>query len=204
MIDVSSIAQEMKEVIKAYIDNKMQVLNDTLSKFDEESRQKMLSLKDGRDGRDGRDGKDGENGRDSLAIDVLDGIEEDRVYAKGTYASYDGGLWVATKSTQGMDGWRCLVDGIRHVDIVFDGERDLLINVTKSSGNHITRKFTTPSMIYRGTYEKEKSYTAGDCVTWSGSVWMCKSVAEEGQGPTDAKEVWQLAVKRGQDGKSAR
>ena len=54
--------------------------------------------------------------------------------------------------------------------------------------------------LYRGPY-KAGAHEKGDCVTHGGSVWIaqCATETRPGDGNTD----WRLAVKRGQDGRTA-
>lgn len=58
-----------------------------------------------------------------------------------------------------------------------------------------------PVPTYRGVYDKEAEYQAGDMVTQDGSVWHCNA-AVAGEKP-GGNEFWTLAVKRGRDGKDA-
>lgn len=58
-----------------------------------------------------------------------------------------------------------------------------------------------PVPTYKGVYDKDAEYQAGDMVTQDGSVWHCNApVAGEKPG---GNEFWTLAVKRGRDGKDA-
>jgi len=59
-----------------------------------------------------------------------------------------------------------------------------------------------PRMIYKGTWTAGQTYEAGHGVTWGGSMWIAQKTTTEkpGEGPTG----WQLAVKRGSDGKDLR
>jgi hypothetical protein len=57
------------------------------------------------------------------------------------------------------------------------------------------------NFAYRGVWEAGLAYRAGNFVTDGGSVWHCKRTTTQRPGPGDA---WQLAVKRGQDGRDLR
>lgn len=60
-----------------------------------------------------------------------------------------------------------------------------------------------PSMKYRGVFDRAKSYRSGDWVTFDGSAWCCLRATEGGIEPGGGEGCWQLAVKRGRDGKSS-
>ena len=153
----------------------------------------------GLDGRDGRDGKDGEDGRDALDIDVLPAIDHAKRYRRGTWASHAGGLWVARKQTEGMDGWDCVVDGLSEIQISYDGERGASVDVVRSSGERVAKAFTLPALIYRGLYRDSETYERGDTVTWGGAVWHCNDPTAEK--PIEGGKAWTLAVRKGRDGR---
>lgn len=157
----------------------------------------------GLDGRDGRDGKDGPAGRDALQIDVLPAINAERSYARGTYASHAGGLWVARRATEGMEGWECIVDGIAAVQVIppdDEQQRAFAINVVRSSGAMSAAVAKLPVMLYRGVYREGESYERGDTVTWAGSLWHCDADTTAKPDAVGSK-AWTLAAKRGRDGK---
>jgi hypothetical protein len=60
-----------------------------------------------------------------------------------------------------------------------------------------------PNITYRGVHESGRSYMAGDAVTKSGSLWISKLNHIKSDPGTDPVG-WQLAVKRGADGRDAR
>lgn len=62
----------------------------------------------------------------------------------------------------------------------------------------VEMKFPVP--IYRGVFKEGEEYEAGDMATWGGSLWHCKEPTTE---KPDAGP-WQLAVKKGRDGKDAK
>lgn len=154
--------------------------------------------KDGRDGRDGRDGKDGQDGRDAAQIDILPAIDEEKTYAKGTFASHKGGLWRAKTTTSGMDGWELVCDGISGIDIAQGADRTVVIQCTKASGTAQNFTLNLPSLIYKGVYSAQIIYAKGDMVTFGGGVWHCDGEAE---GKPGEAKGWTLAVKKGRDGK---
>lgn len=58
------------------------------------------------------------------------------------------------------------------------------------------------SMRYSGVYDPETKYFAGNFVTSNGSLWTALR-ENKGERPGEC-DAWQLAVKRGRDGKDAR
>ncbi|VVA47925.1 hypothetical protein SERVES_01646 [Serratia ficaria] len=142
----------------------------------------------------------GADGRDALQIEILPGIEEEKSYPRGTYATHNGGLWRSFEKTAGMRGWECLVDGISTVDVANDDERMFSVTVTRASGTCETKTFGIPVMIYRGVFKAEGSYHPGDTVTWGGSLWHCDEATADKPGEVGSKG-WTLAAKRGRDGK---
>ena len=180
---------------------------------------------DGKDGKDGSDGKsvepeyarsmleelieqrmadiempqDGAPGRDAIDIDILPSIDPEKSYTRGTYATYDGGLWRAHATTDGMRGWECVVDGIKSIDINRNDDRSFGVMVKQSSGESHLSTFTLPIVIDKGVYKQADRYHAGDGVTWAGSYWIAQK-DEPSQKPGEG-EGWRLAVKKGRDGK---
>lgn len=75
---------------------------------------------------------------------------------------------------------------------------DLAESTQKQVRDAIAR---APVPTYKGVYDKDAEYQAGDMVTQDGSVWHCNA-AVAGEKP-GGNEFWTLAVKRGRDGKDA-
>jgi hypothetical protein len=130
--------------------------------------------KDGTPGRDGRDGAQGLPGRDGK-----DGIN-----------GKDG--------APGADG----ADGLGFDDLTldYDGERTFSFRLQRGE---TVKDFAikVPVTLYRGVYRDGGAYERGDAVTWAGSTWIARrdTVAKP-----DASDDWQLAVKRGREGKAGR
>lgn len=57
-------------------------------------------------------------------------------------------------------------------------------------------------LAYKGVWQRAAEYKRHDAVTWGGSVWCCVVDLARSQPDTDVRS-WQLAVKRGTDGKDA-
>ena len=151
----------------------------------------------GKDGRDGREGKDGTPGRDALELDILPAIDFAKSYPRGTLASNRGGLWRAIRSTEGAEGWVCIVDGLSHIEVKQDNVRNFIIRTELSSGNIVLTTFAIPALLDRTVFKVGTKYQAGDGVTHQGSFWIAQKDTASAPGSDD----WRLAVKRGRDGK---
>ena len=57
-----------------------------------------------------------------------------------------------------------------------------------------------PRLRYRGVYDISMMYEAGDFATYDGSAWHCQRPTTDKPGTSDA---WQLAIKRGKNGRDA-
>ncbi|EGB7359897.1 hypothetical protein H8C85_004990, partial [Escherichia coli] len=139
-----------------------------------------------------------QDGRDATALEILPGIDEQKQYPRGTYATHNGGLWRAYEKTCGMRGWECLVDGVAGVDIQQDSARCFTVTLTRSGGEREVKSFSLPVMLYRGVFAEGTEYQPGDTVTWGGSLWHCNALTTDRPGETGATG-WTLAVKKGRD-----
>lgn len=149
----------------------------------------------GRRGRDGRDAKDGTDGRDAASIDILPDFDPEKSYPVGTFASHDGGLFRHNGAR-----WVCLVDGFKGLELEIVSDRTIEVRIMRTSGITDVKKFELPALIYRGIWDKDKAYSAGDSVTQNGSMWVC--LRDTSSRPGTDKDAWRLAVKRGLNGKS--
>lgn len=184
--------------------------------------------KDGKDGESGKDGKDGTSISLSDVEPVLHRIVDEAVAALpvpvsvvGAVIDRGGDLCIVlssgeTKSlgkvvgqdgksgedgapgTPGKDG----VDGIgfKDMSVTFDGERNFVFKFVLDERTE-ELSLTVPFMIYRGVW-KEGSYSRGDCVTRDGSMFVARDDTDKQPGTIDSG--WQLATKRGRDGKDLR
>lgn len=140
------------------------------------------------------------DGKDACDLEILPAIDTDKSYPRGAWAKHDGGLWRSFEQTHGLRGWECIVEGVKGVSVAFDGERAVSLELETSTGTKAACEAIFPSMIYRGIW-REQSYAVGDCVTLGGSVWHCNEPTSARPG-TEGAKGWQLAVKRGERGKS--
>ncbi len=174
-----------------------------------------INGKDGADGRDGVDGKDGINGkdgadgRDALELDILDTIDPQKSYPRGTVAAYRGGLIKATRRTGPIGdslsaaGWRVILRGVAQTEVVpSDDLRTLDIRLTHTDGEVVEQTLRSPSLLYRGVFREGDQYDGGDAVTFGGSLWVALRATTTK--PGDGSPDWRLAVKKGRDGRDAK
>lgn len=154
-----------------------------------------------KDGADGDDGKPGEDGRDALDIEILPAIDESKSYKRNTYAMHNGGLWRSFEKTNKMRGWDCIIDGVGTIDINYDGERQIKLTLSKSSGAVIEKEINMPILIERGVFRENETYSMNDGVTYGGSYWIAKK--DNPAGRPGASDDFRLAVKRGRDGRES-
>ncbi|HCI6749240.1 TPA: phage portal protein, partial [Klebsiella variicola subsp. variicola] len=160
-----------------------------------------LNGKDGRDGIDGKDGAPGMHGKDAMQIQILPAIELEKSYARGTYATHEGGLWRAFEETHEKRGWECIVDGLKAIEVEqSDDLRTFTIKAMSAAGRLTEKAFSVPVMIYRDVFSNGKAYEPGDAVTWGGSIWHCYEPTTDKPGEPHSKG-WRLAVKKGRDAK---
>jgi hypothetical protein len=166
----------------------------------------------GQDGRDGRDGV-GEPGRDAAQIEILPTIDQTRSYARGTFASFCGGLVRALRTTDALErtsdlsqaGWAVVVRGIdvESEEISEDGRTQK--RVTKyTDGTKLERTFALPFVIDREVYRDGESYAKGDGVTWDGNYWIARrgtKVKPGSEGEDTGNNDWRIAVRKGRKGK---
>jgi len=167
-----------------------------------------LPGQDGVDGKDGKDGMDGEPGRDGLRVDVLDSIDEETSYQRGTHACYRGGVIRAKRRTDPLmvqpdldkAGWQVVLDGIDEtIPEISADSRVVTLSIKRTSGVVTKRGFAVPTMIYRGIW-KEGEYQLGDVTTYGGQLWHCQQETKTQPG---VSPDWKLCVRKGMDGKDA-
>jgi len=95
----------------------------------------------------------------------------------------------------GKDG----VDGVGFDDLqmVYDGARTFTFRWSKGA-RVVEKSFAVPAVLYRGVWDAERTYEAGDQVTCQGSTWIAKETTT--QRPDDdgpGARAWTLCSKRG-------
>src|SRR6185369_4317521 len=113
--------------------------------------------------------------------DVLDVIDPERKYQRGTFATHKGGLIRAFRATDPMGdgplekaGWAVVVEGIAAIEVKQgDDLRTFAFGAELTSGKAYGEAFTLPAMIHRGVFKAGTEYVRGDVTTWDGSSWHC-------------------------------
>lgn len=154
----------------------------------------------GKDGRDGLNGKDGAAGRDASALEYVT-IDEVKSYPRGTLGLHKGGLWLADRPTEKMDGWRCISPGLAGIksNLLSDG-RTFEFTFERSDGTAEVQKVKVAVPKHCGVWREAIAYEPGDCVQWSGNAWIAREVTSEKPGEGKG---WELLARRGRDGKDA-
>lgn len=147
-------------------------------------------------------GKPGADGRDAIDLEILPEIDSSKSYPRNTYARHAGGLWRSFQATTGMHGWECLVRGVVTVEAHLGEGRALTIESVLSDGERKTFTTSVPFLIDRGPYSVERSYAAGDGVTFGGSYWIAQDQEPTGKPGEPGSKGWRLAVRRGRDASS--
>lgn len=202
---LTMLMKDMGDRVRGWLDERLIPIEQKLQALDEIEPvigKDGAPGKDGEHGRDGRDGRDGKDGLDALDVSVLPAIDEAKSYSKGTWASHRGGLWVARKATDGMDGWECVVVGVAGAEIGFQGERDIECVIELSDGSRTVKSAYVPAVIDRGVYRPGMEAKTGDAVSCGGSLWVAQRDTQDK--PGDADSGWRLAVKKGRDGKDGK
>lgn len=97
----------------------------------------------------------------------------------------------------GADGF-----GLDDFSADFDGDRTIVLSFARPGRDAKRFPLTLPFQKFQGVYQIGRTYVTGDTVSYGGSSWHCHAPMTTGR-PGDSSD-WQLAVKRGQDGKDVR
>lgn len=163
----------------------------------------------GQAGEPGRDGLEGPPGRDAMHIDVLEGIDPERTYQRGTFATFRGGIVRSFRKTdqlpEGGDldkaGWHVVVRGLDEISVdIGEDSRTVKLGLKMTDGKVVAKDINTGAVIYRGVWKEGDVYTRGDSTTREGGTWVLMQDVATGK-PGDEDSGWQLAVKRGRDGR---
>lgn len=147
----------------------------------------------------GEPGPAGERGADGIGVmgaaidrngELLLTLSDGSVRELGQVLGQDGQPGAAGRD--GKDGL-----GFDDLSVEYDGERSFSIKFEKD-GRAKEFSFAIPAMIDRGVYKEGQTYSAGDTVTWAGSIWTAQ---KETAAKPDSGDGWRLSVKRGRDGK---
>jgi integrin beta 3 len=91
--------------------------------------------------------------------------------------------------------------GFDDFEIEYDGKRGFIFRLAREGMAPKERTFTVPAQIYCGVYKDGRWYERGDTATWGGSLYHCNEPTTDKPGA--GSSAWSLAVKRGEDGRSA-
>jgi hypothetical protein len=96
-----------------------------------------------------------------------------------------------------------IVATIKHVQDRGDARAEALDRRLQAYEARLVALEARPTLDYKGTWAVADTYGRGAVVTHQGSLWICRS-ANVSRRPGTDPNIWQLAVKRGSDGKDAR
>lgn len=145
----------------------------------------------------------GSPGKDAAEIDPLPEIDMEKSYSVGTWAVHDGGLWVARRRTKGIDGWHCVVRGLKSFEVqAGDDPREVSVCYAMTDSPTKSLGVRVPMVIEKGIYRPQETYSTGDGVTYGGSFWIAKRDGVSSS-PGTVEGDWRLSVKKGRDGRSA-
>lgn len=188
-------------------DGKSVTLDDVKGYLDEIVKKHVDAIPLPSNGEPGRDAE-GIPGRDALQIEPIRVVDEERSYARGTWAFHADGMVRAYKATTPgpvteENGWEVAVGGISEVEFELSADGRTIGVAAKHTNGKVTMKtFKTPFVVDRGVFDFDKAYDQGDGVTWGGSYWIKDATdvcLEPGLRGVDSG--WRLAVKKGQNGK---
>lgn len=148
----------------------------------------------------------GARGLDALEIVILPSINQERSYAKGTYARWGGGVIRALRDTEPGNPietgcWDVVMDGVKAIEVHPLGGAEFAVKSIMTGGASHIAKMSAPTFddSYKDIWkESAGEYKRGDIVTHKGSVWLAKSTTLERPG---TGEGWKLIVKAGKDGR---
>jgi len=121
------------------------------------------------------------------------------VFTLGDGSSHSAGVVVGQDGKDGQDGAPGPAGlGFEDLDVSLDEDGRTLALKFERGGLAEVFELELPVLVYRGVYSPEAVYRPGDCVTFGGSAWVCNRLTPTRPGEGDG---WQLAVKRGRDGK---
>lgn len=148
----------------------------------------------------GPQGDRGEKGADGLGMaDAMIDHDGRLILTRTDGTTKVLGVVVGAKGEPGRDGR----DGIEidHLMVEQVDERSFAVKAVQGEIVRTLGACSMPVVIYRGVWEAGRTYQAGEAVTWGGSLWIAKSETTAKPEDHGAVRAWQLAVKRGAEGK---
>lgn len=163
--------------------------------------------KDGKDGAEGPEGPEGkpgaagekgEAGADGVGLaDALIDSDGNLVLTMTDGRTKSLGKVHGKDGEAGRDGESLTLDDF---DVSMIDERSIEIAFTKGDFTH-SFEIEFPVAIYRGVHRDGQTYAKGDMVTWAGSLWHANEATADKPG---GDSPWQLAAKKGRDGRDAK
>jgi hypothetical protein len=147
--------------------------------------------------------KDGEPGKDGVGLAAAlidkDGclvvtLTNGEMRALGKVVGKDG---VDAKGEPGRDALK-----LSGFDTALSEDGRILTLSLENDDLRVTHELQLPVMIYRGVFKEGQTYLQGDTVTFGGCLWHCN--AETTEKPLEGRGSWQLAARKGRDGKDAK
>lgn len=97
----------------------------------------------------------------------------------------------------GKDGF-----GFDDYEETIEDDGRVLVRRFRSGDNVKEFRHKLATVLFRGVFEDGRTYDAGDSVQWGGALWIAKSATSAKPGLPDAdSRAWQMAVRRGAEGK---
>lgn len=169
---------------------------------------KANPVRDGKDGERGpqgergAEGPAGKDGRDGLDVrDMLRNADGHLIAVMSDGTTRDLGEFVGKDGRDGKDG----ADGLSMVDVARDYIPETHEIIERWTVGGVSKELRYPAGGIRpgGFWTDGKRCPAGMAVTHDGALWIAKR--DTAAKPSlEAKEDWQLAVRKGRDGKDGR
>lgn len=174
--------------------------------------EQLPPAKDGRDGVNGIDGlpgergpagepgppgADGVHGKDGTSATAVPRAEIELMVRSAVGEA----IAVLPQTHDGRDGrdGRDALDGLAEIVCEMAGDRMLELRFVRNGGAVTTQRVKLHHPIYRGVHSDGIAYERGDSVTRDGSTWI--ALDDTTETPGGGSKTWQLAVKRGRDGR---
>lgn len=158
---------------------------------------------DGKDGRDGQDGKDGVAPTVSEVAAIFERRFSDLALAWERQARdlFDKAVDKMPVPKNGKDGRDAFP--LESFDMFLEDDGRTITVKMQTQQGMVEKSLKLPSVIERGPFVKDKTYDAGDGVSYAGSFWIAKCDNPQGT-PGSGETDWRCVVKRGRDGRDLR
>lgn len=211
-VDVDAIVDAV--VAKLLASDRLRTLSDVAAAEAVAEHFEANPVQHGKDGRDGRDGKDGEPGpRGERGTDGVAG--NDGRGAAGAMIDRDGnliltmsdgtverlGVVVGKDGAAGRDG----KDGLSMADVTrtYDGDAHEIVERWTVVGEQKEMRYPAGGIAPGGFWKEGTLARSAQAFTHDGHLWLAKRETRV-KPSLEAKDDWQLAVRKGRDGKDGR